>query len=1264
MSLVKKLFANPFLKKIVFSYNWALICAIIAALLFCLLIFLIIKRKKNEKNTKEPEIEEEEKEFLSPVSLLQIWKTFLKNIPAKFRRSILMYQPYIVMGEAGTGKTRLIDNYTDWKNQANQFYPSHTQDELLQIYLGTRIIVQEISASLLHDTSIHARKALENLWKIFKRKKDLIVVITLKGDELIHGDPDLLREQAQIIRGKVNILSEIIKRPLKIRIALTFMNQIKGFCEFSAFMRSNNLPFELTKDQLSDVDNLKNAMGPYEQYFPNALISEEPEDYLKILAFCQNAPYILSSLAGFIKVFTAPDPLSPSPEIDSAFFTSDIINEDNVLSNPFKTRVPIKKVRTYNPMRKHKIAALLLVIIGASYMLFSYYYKQNYIRQVEADLNRINSFIVQKGDEHSGRVLGSNYALGAQSVYNSSPNINLGAQAAPANHNKAILYPIFSRADKFPGSEGKLNYKIYIRTAKFLDKLDKQSKDSLNNMLIVDFFPNAQKQIHDSIMSAKKNLKAKIIKTIFKPKLVPISAQKDAYHKNLMILSLIYASKTNELGRTINKNIQLWAKSCDLDPDIIRTYLVLSDKSWNQTISVNKFIGNSLPANTNRYVSWLMFLQNLNKIIHDSFISPDTLTELKKNAAKIMVEINDSLKESWFDKLRRLIGRETILGNAVIPVWDSSKALNKQDYASFEKFLRFFSTLEINFPSAKDITLGQLLENLRVMMKLKNPDTRNFSFIINKQKFYFTSDELYDLIKTSSMAMLLRNYISYYGRFPGMSFFRQNQEYKDLIVDISSDGNFYFSKRAVIDGRYTKKVYDREVKPVLKALPDLLSKLPISKTDKTHFANFIFREIDAYITNYISTYEDYYKSFRISADSVGELRYILTQMTLPMNQFQEFLIILNNNLSLDCGENPYFNLIKSRLRPLRFISLLMQAQKDAFPELEKYKAILRQFLNDLVSTDAPPIEDGSDAAGILKSKLPPVARIALDIFLNGPDSYLRMIEKWGTSVGIPEQWLYPFTEPVYQAYLLGQKKIEKTIKREWAVLKADYVSPVIDKFPFNPDATSFVTPEDLKNLACSTGEFWKQFSGYIAPLCKKRPDGKWYEKSFVMSSPSLPPNMLKEVNYISQLSGTFFDNKGKPIPLVFEIKPHTLPLIQHRMILVVLSYVRTGKTSVFGFNQQPAWHKFPIEWWKPNTSSAGVEFMRRGKSSRKMFASITVQNSYWSFYRLLKRADTPEPMTWEWEIKSPGGIQWKRKISFSIRQNPWSIFKKELLNGK
>lgn len=1201
MNWIKKIFASPYLKMP--SISWTFIAFLIAVCLLVLLIFLIIKRRKQTASP-SPQIQQPQEAVVTPASLVTIWKIFLKNIPAQFRRSIMMYQPYIVMGEAGTGKSSLIDGYSDWKNQANQFYPSYTQDPMLQIFLGSRIIVQEIPAALLHDTSTLTRKALVNLWKRFKKKKDLAVVITIKADALVNGDPESLKEQAQMIRGKINVLSRILKQPVNLKIALTFMNQMPGFSEFSDFMHNNNLPFELEIKNQHELNDLENRIKPYEEFLSNALVSQSSEEYLKIVSFCHNAPVMLSGLTRFLGILTDANSLSSSPVINRIFFTADSLNTEKPLSNPFKPRVSIKKVRSYHPLKKHQIAAAALTITGLGFLLFSYHYENTHFTKIMSNLEKIDTTLIQIDQTDSN---------------------------------------------------------THDQLGDLLDNLGNESKKILSTRFIVDFFPDAQNKIDVQVIKTRNRLKEKIIQTVLRPELIPLAIQNDAQKKNLLILGLIYASNSNTLGILIKDHMDFWVTRCNLSRPIIEGYLSLGDTSWNKVIPPKGFVEKP-QYNTNRKErSWLLFLRNIEKLQTQSFVSSKTLLRLQKEAIKLIDELDNSIEADWFDTLRGLLASESILGDQLA---QNSKTSDKQEYKAFKKFLDYFWQLKLDPNEIDTINLEQLFENLGLMMELSPMETLDFNFTIDNKSFYFNSNELNNLITKSSMVLLLKKFISYYSRYPGTSFFQPDFEYDNMVVGISTDNNFYFSNKGTLDGKYTKKSYERDVMPVLKELPRLLEKLPINKAEKTQFSNFMFREVDAYTRKYMDSYKTYYKGFKIDADSVGELRYILTQMTLPLGQFQEFLMVLNDNLALEYGDNSYFDLIKSKLRPLGFIPLLMQEQKDQFPELEKYKALLRQLLDDLLSSEPVAVKTEGDSLVILKAMLPAEARISLDIFMDGPDSYLKMIEKWGASVGIPEQWLYPFTAPVFQAYLLGQQKIETIIDREWEKVENTYISPIIDKFPFDPHAQAPVTPEELKGLAYPTGEFWNKFTTVIAPLCKQDLDGIWQARKFAKTSLKYPSHMFETVNYISSLSKIFFNGKGEPQPLIFEIEPQPLPLAEKSLMYVVLSYLRSGQTTVFGFNQQPTWHPFRLEWWKQDSASVGVEFMEDKEKAGKIFGNIAVPNSYWSFYRLLGKADTPEPLTYMWDIESPGEIQWQRAISFSIKKDPWTIFQATPLKEK
>jgi hypothetical protein len=364
--------------------NWPYFLAIIVIII---LVWLLLRyRKRRRAREAEEAVAEGAPETLPPSSFINVWKEFFKEIPGEFRRSIMLFHPFVVFGEVATGKSLLVDTYTDWKGQANQFYPSYTVDPLLQIYLGSKALVQEIPAALLNDTSMEARSALLKLWKPLFRWKDPTVVIVLNVATLQSDSLEALKQQAQMIRGKINILSRVRKKPIKIHIALTFMNQVEGYFEFFDFLRQNNMTLEPEFKTPSDLKYVNTCLEPYEELLPLALTTLPAENYLKIISFFRDAPELLSVLSVFIKILQSPDPLSPEPEISRLYFTSQD-EKDRVVSNPFKTYVTARDIRSLLPLYKNQIAAAGLALFGLILIFSGFIHERRMINNANRILN-------------------------------------------------------------------------------------------------------------------------------------------------------------------------------------------------------------------------------------------------------------------------------------------------------------------------------------------------------------------------------------------------------------------------------------------------------------------------------------------------------------------------------------------------------------------------------------------------------------------------------------------------------------------------------------------------------------------------------------------------------------------------------------------------------------------------------------------------------------------------------------------------------------
>jgi hypothetical protein len=108
--------------------------------------------------------------------------------------------------------------------------------------------------------------------------------------------------------------------------------------------------------------------------------------------------------------------------------------------------------------------------------------------------------------------------------------------------------------------------------------------------------------------------------------------------------------------------------------------------------------------------------------------------------------------------------------------------------------------------------------------------------------------------------------------------------------------------------------------------------------------------------------------------------------------------------------------------------------------------------------------------------------------------------------------------------------------------------------------------------------------------------------------------------------------------------------------VVALFYLKSGKSSVFGFNQRPDWEGFTIEWWKNQTATVGIEF-NTSLDSSKSYLVITGPPSPWSFYHLLRDAKIEAENVLIWKFESPESQRDVFAVQFEIKPEPWTFFK-------
>ena len=1226
---------------------WPYLIAILALVTIILALIYFIKKRRSasgEKKQAKPDIEQKKKQKGMPASsLAKVWKGFLKEIPWAVRPNVMAYEHFIVFGEAGAGKSALIDNHTDWQGHARQFYPSYTTNPLLQIYLGSKVLVQEIPASLLSDTSEYARRAMLKLWKPLFRRKDPTVVIVLNGVALQTDEPEYLeylKQNAQIIRGKINLLGQIRKKPVKVRIALTHMDQFEGFFEFSQFLTQSNIPLKLEFGSKGDLTDISGCLDPYEEHLTRALTSLPADKYLKAITFMRQAPKLFQYLSVFIKFLQNPDPLSLEPEVTRLYLTSQTEGETPVL-NPFAPSLTAREIQKLDPLFKHRVAAAAMGIAGLVYLSAAYLYERNLIAERYREMAILEVSPPARYDQKMHELIPVAYMQ---------------------QHPLMKLLPDF-----FPDINREITRRCIENIRKFY------------------LFPAVERVSVETTKTAYAATGQLI--TISSPERQYSRKIEDAKDKALYLLALIYATRDNELGQLIQNNLPQWSHILNISKTMIEDYVNNNESSWHVSLDTKKLSFLQSKSTFDDPRSWMVYFAEISRLYQQPVLTRVEFEKLQKETDHFLGVIQQLELYDLSSKIPELLKKEAPQGINVDLIAKKESQIRQE---TVKNFLKFIKNSNINYPEVTDnLGLTGLLENLKVMLNFKGPEGERellFRFLFGGEEFKFNAQQWNDLLNRSRITLFLREFVNHYKRQDGLLFFPADKEFDDLVMNASNDGRFLFIGHARVDGRFTKDAIEKRVKPILTELPVVMDNLPVSQKDKSYFSNFLFKEVEAYGRRYAQYYRKYYMEFDIKAGSPGALRFVLSQMVLPSSPFMEVLLTMRDNTQIDPGKNEYLRSIALKLAEFEFIKRLMGEQKGTFPELDKYKALLEQMQMDMQDQQGPTgKKDKDEPVTLFKNRLTPLGRIGFAIFNGEKDSYSNLVKLWLNSVGVPPQWQDIFLAPVWQAYFLGMTEVETEIGKIWTDLWQTDIQPLYSKFPFEISSGEDISTEALKNATHPSGHFWQTYQGMLAPFCMEE-GRRWRKRTGPFDVPKLPNNMLPTVNAVAQLSSVLWDKEGKERPLEFMLRPGPLPSVLPHEPIAVLSYLHVGESAVFGFNQKPSWKKVKFYWQNPYWASVGVEFTTKDKASR-IKKTIEVPTSYWSFYRLLQKTDEYAAVnklydsakgaksarrlsgtgngkkaealrTLTWVIKSPATNVESRPmdIIFSIQSDPWAIF--------
>ncbi len=332
--------------------------------------------------------------------LLRVWKKFFRQIPREFRSTLKTHQHFLLIGDEKSGKTDLVQGISEQSQSIYPFEVEYTKSNEIQFYLGPKQIVQELSLSAIQDRTIELRRSIIHLWKRLYAKEAPIVVISYNAFSESAKDLREVNRLARLIAGKLSLLSQISKSSLKVRIALTHLDKIKGYLELARFIKQHNITFEIPLTSNFESETLQQALGEFrDEHLSLILTSTSAENYLKILNFFGEVSLLFSTVEEFLRVLTSGEG-SPA-ELEKLTFASNFEPYTSFASFDW-TPTFSNSIFFRHPMLKHQVAsaALLLVCTG---FIFNNFNKDR--KQISLSQNGVSSILLMQPEHFVSKVI-------------------------------------------------------------------------------------------------------------------------------------------------------------------------------------------------------------------------------------------------------------------------------------------------------------------------------------------------------------------------------------------------------------------------------------------------------------------------------------------------------------------------------------------------------------------------------------------------------------------------------------------------------------------------------------------------------------------------------------------------------------------------------------------------------------------------------------------------------------------------------------------
>ena len=1156
---------------------------------------------------------------------VQVWRRFVSELPPMVRRSIHQFQPVLVLGGLGTGKTSLITRHTDWQRQARYLLGSQLDDPDLQIYLGSRVLVLELPPSVLAGSGRGLREALLALFGGLFRRRTPIVVVALNPLDFEQMTPDEARALADAVRGKINLLSLVRRKPIEVRLAITHMDRIPGFSDMAEVVRRQGGSLELQIHEGVPVEALDTVLpqelGKLAQVRSTSLLSLSAERYLKAVGFLRESPKLLAPVARFASALLAPEPLSRQPWLSSVYLTSAQL--DDAASAPFQAR-ELTDDRLRNPLMRHRVAAAAIALVLCAGLGWAYVRERVMWVHAASALNRYS----------------------AETGLRQKPELESTLRKQVMDFVRRRAFPSF-----FGAAERKAARVVAERLRR--DFVLNSLRDALAH-------PHGVRRA--VYLSALADLKRD-------SRLVMLIRNRDARSRwshstglqEAMIVDYVDVvdAVDSETPPTPPLASKVWLSAERHRAASVETLYDFA-RDVRRALEKDRVDHRSLPDI--RAQAGL-----LRGVVSDVTGSPDVSEILRVRSeedpdqADVAARLSDHLVELQAPALLGMADRRAELG-LLLDLVESTR-ISKPPRAP----RRYLDVCEW-----VSMTLGT--DRPRMAGAQSRRDPRKVEVAIEGR--LLRGADWMRLTRDHTVVEVVQNYLQRPSREQAV-FFIPGVEYPSLVMNPDTRGAFLFSGTARIPGRFTRTALMSGVAPALgchaRIMPVLARIDPAVAKELDALVN---REVEQYSEMYARSLQNFYGAFDIrTKGAAGNLRVVLDRMLSGTSPLTRHLSLVGDNARLDKLEpavRARLDSLIGRLEPFQGLHKAVTSTASGESAYQSYLLLLRQTRESLqASKPAPSATDSaSPTSDSLRERLSPVGKMALDIATCSPDSKDLAVRQWLKDVSLGGELRHPFLVPVEQVYEVGRREVEDVMREVWRYDLRRALDPLLLRFPFNLGSPDDATPEQVASvLHPTTGALVDLRRRLVDPLFV-RPVGC----DALYRPIGLPEQMTPLLKWASRVAGLLWDEGGQPKAISVAVTPvpfdsqvsdnRKQPVNAH----MTVSFISAGSTTLVNFNQRP----FPVgllePWMTAHTAQVGIKLTDLG-SQDEIYPDPLVETSHWALLRLLYRAER-RGRRFRWPVRF--GIRGRDgrssrvevPVSFEVHKDPFEAFSLDVQDGR